>query len=138
MKRFNRMILALLATLLACSPFAALPGTTQAAQALAWRATGIQLGPGANGALCFDAGEPNVVLVYEEEGGTVAYNWVTRQRTPISPGPILACGPNGLLFGQEGADNTPWRFSLSDPKGRAIAHFPTHRAADGTLQMYSL
>jgi hypothetical protein len=131
-------MLALIMGVLGLAPLTGAPGSTHAAQALTWRATVVTLGPGANGALCFDSSQPNVVLIYEEEGGTVAYNWATGQRTPVNAARILACGPGGWFFGQQGEDNTPWRFSLADPKGRAIAHFPTHRAMDGTLQMYSL
>ena len=61
MKRFHRMALALIVGLLGLGPLTGAPGPTQAAQALTWRATGVQLGPGANGALCFDASRPNVV-----------------------------------------------------------------------------
>jgi photosystem II stability/assembly factor-like uncharacterized protein len=135
----NRMALVLVMALLGAVPFAGPPaGATQAAQAITWRATGVQLGPGANGPLCFDAGHPNVVVVNEEEGGTVATNWATGARAPLSARRVLACGPNGWLFGHEGEDNTPWRFSVADPTGQALAHFPTHRAADGTAQVYSL
>jgi hypothetical protein len=139
MNVFNRMALVLVLALLGSGPLAGAPaGATPAAQALSWRATGVRLDPSANGPLCFDATQPNVVLVNEEEGGTVAYNRATGQRTVVAARPVLACGPNGLLFGHEGEDNTPWRFSLADPAGRAIAHFPTQRAADGTAQVYSL
>lgn len=112
-----------------------------------WRDTGLVI-PGRYYRLCFDASQPDSLLVDEVEIGTVAYNWEAGQRTVISNHhltevgrssyyALYSCGTYGLFFDRDPND-TVWRFSASDPVGQIIAHAPTHTALDGTAQMYAL
>jgi len=122
------------------------PQLAQANTLLTWQDTGLPELPNYS-ATCFDALQPNVLLVSESRGtkGTFAYNWVTGQRTLLYKNGFdnyyisATCSENtGLLFqGIQGQDDGV-RYSSADPQGVKVAYVPTHLATDGTLQMYSL
>ena len=66
----------------------------------------IQLDPrevaGSSQTTCFDPADNNVLLYVEARGqttgGTIAFNWVTGQRTQINAGGFALCGANGWLY----------------------------------------
>src|SRR5262249_39798334 len=98
-----------------------------ARQPAQWRDTGIAV---PDRGLCFDSTQPEIVLI-ADESGTSAYNRVSGQRTLLNERPFQLCGPGDLLFAIDSASGTAWRFSVSDPHGRSIAHAPSHIAQDG-------
>jgi hypothetical protein len=130
---FGMILLSLL--LAGAVPHAALPSRAQPAPPT-WYDTGITLA-GPTVEFCFDATQAYRVFV-NEAAGTVAYDWRTGARTVVNPRPYALCTPTGLLFAAPTGTDPPWRFSSADPVGRAIAHLPTHLAADGTSQVYSI
>jgi hypothetical protein len=96
-----------------------------------WQDTGITL-PDLHRPLCFDTTRPNVVLVADDDAGTVAFDWTTGTRTVVNSRPFTLCGPNGLLFAGDRPAGPGWRYSLDDPAGRAIAHLPAPGAYDAS------
>ena len=100
----------------------------------------IQLDPrevaGSSQTTCFDPADNNVLLYVEARGqttgGTIAFNWVTGQRTQINAGGFALCGANGWLY----ADYPPRRFSPHLPAVQPLAYMPTHLATDGSQQVY--
>jgi photosystem II stability/assembly factor-like uncharacterized protein len=117
----------------------ALPGRAAPAPLVVpdWQDTGITL-PDLHLPLCFDATRPNMVLVADDNAGTVAFDWTTGARTVVNSRPFTLCGPNGLLFAGDRPAGPGWRFSLDDPTGQAIAHLPGRAAQDGSNRVYAL
>lgn len=112
-----------------------------AAQPLGWYDTGVVIQE-KQYSLCFDGSQSNVILIANQDAGTVAYNWADQTRTQLNARPYDLCAPNGLLFS---ADNQPnpdrggaLRFSSSDPQGQAVEFMPTHIAQDGSDLVYAL
>jgi hypothetical protein len=116
--------------------------STLSVQSNDWVDTRVTLPSLVNNKFCIDNSQPNIFLVAEQEVGTVAYNWVTRERRVVSAKKFDLCGPNGLLFAATGPGaasvSSALRFSIDDPTGGAARYMPTDIAHDGTLQMYTL
>ena len=120
---------------------------------LTWHDTGLPALPNYN-STCFDALQPNVLLVSERSvnsdytytnQGTFTYNWVTGQRSLLSKNNFDAyyneatCNENtGLLFQSTKGQNGGIRYSSTNPQGVSVDYIPTHVATDGTLQMYAV
>ncbi|HST05350.1 MAG TPA: sialidase family protein [Chloroflexia bacterium] len=93
-------------------------------------------------AFCFDGSQSNVILLANQDAGTVAYNWVDQTRTHLNARPYDLCAPNGLLFSADDQSNPDrggaLRFSSNVPQGQHIEFMPTHVAQDGTELVYAL
>ncbi len=132
LKRHSMIVLALLLAIMAPGLSAAHTQPTT----LAWRDTGLEVPSLAR--TCFDAFQPNVVLVSEPDVGTVVYHLVRGDKTVMNSRPFSYCGPNGLLFALDRDNGTAWRFSSDNPAAQAVERIPTHSANDGTSQAYAL
>lgn len=108
-----------------------------------WQDTGLQVGS-VRGQSCVDATTPGVLLTNETAANsanaplmTVATNWLTGQRTQVAAHGFDACSEQtGWLFALNADGATAVRFSLRDPQGRTLDHFPNFPSLDGSV-LYS-
>lgn len=130
MPRVARRSLPALALLVAVT--LSLCGPSVAAQSPPlWRDTGLRSLPG-----CFDATQPGIFYTSEYAGNTtgsprVSYvnNYRTGQHTRIAARGFDSCdGATGSLFALNDDGVTAVRFSVANPSGIIVDHFPNHIA----------
>jgi len=148
-KRFSLWLVML--TLAALLPASLGSSTAQAADPppiQGWQDTGFDTS-NSKYKFCFDATQPDTLLFVQQSIlGTYSYNLNTKRQSLISPASFTTCNQTtGQLYQQPDDDGfgypgtqptTGFVLSSREPNLRTIAHFPTHLAQDGTLQLYAL
>ncbi len=137
--------LIILTLLLAAQSFEAQAQTTPPVETRGWQNTGVTLNKEANTIGCFDATQPNTVIVsrgysyYNEEAkGTFSYNYATGEVKQLSNRNLALCNEeNGLLFSFTEGNNAV-RIGKNPADELALPFRPSAIAADGTLQLYGL
>jgi hypothetical protein len=92
---------------------------------------------------CFDTTRANTVIFNVLGASTDILDWTTGQGQFLNRHTNAVCGADGWIYsttvgGTGQGPGDPWRFSVADPAGQALAHYPTHLAHDGSGWVYAL